>query len=112
MDSLNLKESDARWVATLPDDLVAAWADIFRPSTFSILASCKILALRATNVALSRDLIVFADDEDMTKSAFFHLPSLVEHVVRNPADFHLWEEQRAACKAKFQTGTQQKANAG
>ncbi len=112
MDSLNLKESDARWVATLPDELVAPWADTFRPSTFSILASCKILALRATNVALSRDLIVFADDEDMTKSAFFHLPSLVEHVVRHPEDFHLWEEQRAACEAQLQTVNQQLADRG
>jgi len=112
IDSLNLKESDARWVSSLPDDLVAAWADIFRPSTFSILASCKILALRATNVALSRDLIVFADDEDMTKSAFFHLPSLVEHVVRHPEDFHLWEEQRAACEAQLQTVNQQLADRG
>ena len=79
MDSLNLKESDGRWVASLPDELVAAWADTFRPSRFSILASCKLLALRAANVALSRDLIAFNNDEDITKSAFFHLPSIVEH---------------------------------
>jgi site-specific recombinase len=112
MDSLNLKESDARWVAELPDALVAQWADMFRPSRFSILASCKILALRAANVALSRDLIVFADDEDITKSPFFHLPSLVEHVVRHPEDFHLWEEQRDACEAQLQTVNQQLADRG
>ena len=112
MDSLNLKECDARWVASLPESLVAPWADTFRPSTFSILASCKILALRATNVALSRDLIVFADDEDITKSAFFHLPSVVEHVIRHPEDFHLWEEQRAACEAQLQTVNQSLADRG
>jgi site-specific recombinase len=112
MDSLNLKESDARWVASLRESLVAPWADTFRPSTFSILASCKILALRATNVALSRDLIVFADDEDITKSAFFHLPSVVEHVIRHPEDFHLWEEQRAACEAQLQTVNQSLADRG
>jgi site-specific recombinase len=112
MDSLNLKESDARWVASLPQSLVASWADTFRPSTFSILASCKILALRATNVALSRDLIAFADDEDITKSAFFHLPSVVEHVIRHPEDFHLWEEQRAACEAQLQTVNQSLADRG
>jgi site-specific recombinase len=112
MDSLNLKESDARWVAALPDALVAPWADMFRPSTFSILASCKILALRATNVALSRDLIVFADDEDITKSPFFHLPAVVEHVVRHPEDFHLWEQQRDACEAQMQTVNQQLADRG
>ncbi len=112
MDSLNLKESDARWVATLPPSLVAPWAETFRPSTFSILASCKILALRATNVALSRDLIAFADDEDITKSAFFHLPSLVEHVVQHPEDFHLWEEQKAACEAQLQTVNQLLADRG
>jgi site-specific recombinase len=112
MDSLNLKESDARWVASLPESLVASWAEIFRPSTFSILASCKILALRATNVALSRDLIAFADDENITKSGFFHLPSVVEHVVRHPQDFHLWEEQRAACEAQLQTVNQSLAERG
>ncbi len=112
MDSLNLKECDARWVASLPEALVAPWADTFRPSTFSILASCKILALRATNVALSRDLIAFADDEDITKSAFFHLPTVVEQVIRHPEDFHLWEEQRAACEAQLQTVNQSLADRG
>ena len=112
MDSLNLRESDARWVASLPEPLVTPWADTFRPSTFSILASCKILALRAANVALSRDLIAFADDEDITKSPFFHLPSIVEHVIRNPEDFHLWEEQRTACEAQLQTVNQQLADHG
>jgi site-specific recombinase len=112
IDSLNLKESDARWVASLPESLVAAWADIFRPSTFSILASCKILALRATNVALSRDLIVFAHDEDITKSPFFHLPAVVEHVIRHPEDYTRWEEHRTACDAQLQTVNQQLADRG
>ncbi len=112
LDSLNLKESDARWVASLPDSLVAPWADTFRPSTFSILASCKILALRAANVALSRDLMAFADDEDITKSPFFHLSSIVEHVNRHPEEFHLWEEQRDACEAKMQTVNKQLADRG
>ncbi|HVR24397.1 MAG TPA: hypothetical protein VMU26_13875, partial [Candidatus Polarisedimenticolia bacterium] len=103
MDSLNLRESDARWLGSLPDPLIAQWADIFRPSKSSILASCKILALRATNIALSRDLIEFADDEDITKSSFFSLPAVVENVVRHPEDFHRWEEQRAACETQLQS---------
>ena len=112
MDSLNLKESDARWVASLSQPLIAFWAETFRPSTFSILASCKILALRATNVALSRDLIAFADDEDITKSPFFHLPGIVEHVIRHPEDFHLWEQQRVACEDQLQTVNQSLADRG
>ena len=112
MDSLNLKESDARWVASLSQPLIASWAETFRPSTFSILASCKILALRATNVALSRDLIAFADDEDITKSPFFHLPGIVEHVIRHSEDFHLWEQQRAACEDQLQTVNQSLADRG
>jgi site-specific recombinase len=103
MDSLNLRESDARWLGSLPGPLIAQWADIFRPSKSSILASCKILALRATNIALSRDLIEFADDEDITKSSFFSLPAVVENAVRHPEDFHRWEEQRAACETQLQS---------
>ena len=103
MDSLNLRESDARWLGSLPDPLIAQWADIFRPSKSSILASCKILALRATNIALSRDLIEFADDEDITKSSFFSLPAVVENAVRHPEDFYRWEEQRAACETQLQS---------
>lgn len=112
LDSLNLQESDARWIASLPDSLVASWAETFRPSKFSVLASCKILALRATNVALSRDLIAFADDEDITKSPFFHLPALVEHIIRHSEDFQLWEEQRTACEAQLQTVNQLLADRG
>lgn len=103
MDSLNLKESDARWLGSLPDSLVAAWGDVFRPSKSSILASCKLLALRAANIALSRDLIEFSDDEDITKSAFFDLPSVVENAVRHPETHYRWEEQRAACELQLQT---------
>jgi len=103
MDSLNLKESDARWIGSLPDPLVAEWAGIFRPSRSSVIASCKILALRATNIALSRDLIEFSDDEDITKSSFFDLPSVVEHAARHPGDLEPWEQQRAACELQLQS---------
>jgi site-specific recombinase len=103
MDSLNLKESDARWLGSLPEPLVAAWSDIFRPTQSSVVASCKILALRATNIALSRDLLEFSDDEDITKSSFFDLPSVVEHAARHPEDLQLWEAQRVACETQLQS---------
>ncbi len=103
MDSLGLKEADARWLGTLPEPLVEVWGNIFRPSRSSVLASCKILALRAANIALSRDLIEFSDDEDITKSSFFHLPAIVEEAVLDAAKLPLWEEQRAACEAQLQT---------
>ncbi len=112
IDSLSLNESDARWLASLPEDLTAAWADIFRPSHASILASCKILALRATNVALSRDLINFADDEDITKSSFFNLPAVVEHVIRHPEDFNLWEQKLKECEDQLMKVNQELADRG
>ena len=62
-----------------------------------MLASCKILALRASNIALSRDMVVLASDEDITKSAFFHLPALVESVVLHPEEHEKWERQRDTC---------------
>jgi site-specific recombinase len=101
LDSLDLNESDARWLGTVPDELLAAWADIFRPSQNSILASSKILALRAANIALSRDMIEFSDDEDITRSPFFHLPSIVERAVLEPEGRQTWEAQRIACEAQL-----------
>jgi site-specific recombinase len=106
LDSLNLREEDAQWVASLPDPFVDWWADIFRPSPFSILASCKLLALRATNVALARDFLTVGSDEDVTKSGFFTLPGLVEHVVQNPEDFSQWEARRELCEAQLRETTQ------
>src|SRR5947209_5239492 len=94
LNSLGLRESDAAWLSTLPEDLIAWWCDIFRLSTTSLLASCKILAIRAASVALSRDLLALATDDDITKSSFFHLPSLVESVVLRPEQYPRWERQR------------------
>ena len=100
LDSLDLKESDARWLNSLPDDLVTWWSGIFSLSTSSMLASCKVLALRAANIALSRDMLLLSSDNDITKSAFFHLPGLVESVVLNPEELPQWEMQRDACVAQ------------
>ena len=105
LDSLNLREEDAEWVASLPDSSVDWWADIFRPSPSSILASCKLLALRATNVALSRDFLTLADDEDVTKSSFFDLPTVVEHVVQHPDEFPHWETRRELCETQLREMT-------
>jgi site-specific recombinase len=101
LDSLELRESDAAWLSSLPEEMVQWWSDIFRLSLSSMLASCKILALRAANVALSRDMVILATDEDITKSSFFHLPSLVESVVLHPEEFERWEKQRDACVAQL-----------
>src|SRR5258707_9003459 len=101
LDSLNLREEDAQWVASLPDSFVDRWADIFRPSKTCILASCKLLAMRATNIALARDFLRLGDDEHVTKSSFFDLPSLVERVVKNPDEFPQWEARREQCEAQL-----------
>ena len=60
-----------------------------------------MLALRAANVALSRDMLLLSSDDDITKSAFFHLPALVESVVLNPAELPQWEKQRDECVAQL-----------
>jgi site-specific recombinase len=97
LDSLDLKEEDAKWLASLPSALVDRWSEVFRPSLASILASAKLLALRAASVALSRDVVALASDDDITKSAFFHIPALVEKVARQPEEFSEWEQQFENC---------------
>jgi len=107
LDSLNFREEDAAWLASLPDSFVDWWGDIFRPAPSSILIACKLLAFRATHVALARDFLTLAQDEDVTKSGFFDLPALVEHVARNPEEFAQWEERRELCEAQTLEITQQ-----
>jgi site-specific recombinase len=106
LDSLDLRDEDAQWVASLPDSFVDWWADIFRPYPASILASCKLLALRATDIALARDFVALGSDEDVTKSTFFDLPAVVEHVVRVPADLAQWDERREACETQLRKTTE------
>lgn len=101
LDSLNLCEADAQWVASLPDSVLDWWAEIFRPSPSSILVSCKLLAMRVTSVALSRDFLALVDDEEVAKSRFFTLPPLIEHLVLNSEDYPQWEERREACEARL-----------
>jgi site-specific recombinase len=106
LDSLNLRESDAQWIASLPDSLVTEWAGIFTPSHASVLVSSKLLALRAANIALARDFLALSDDESVAKSSFFNLPALVEHIARNPEDFSQWEARRDACETQLREITQ------
>jgi site-specific recombinase len=105
LDSLNLREADAQWVASLPDSFVNWWADIFRPSAASVLVSSELLALRATNLALARDFLTLADDEHVAESSFFTLPALVEHVGGNPEEFPKWEARREACEGQLREAT-------
>jgi site-specific recombinase len=105
LDSLNLREADAQWLASLPDSMMTWWADIFRPSSSSILVSCNLLAMRITSVALSRDFLTLAADEDVASSVFFTLPPLVEYLVRNPDDFSQWDTRREACEARLREVT-------
>jgi site-specific recombinase len=101
LDSLDLREADAQWVASLPDSLISEWSGIFTPSHASVLVSGKLLALRAANIALARDFLALSDDESVAKSSFFTLPALVEHVARNPDDFPQWETRREACETQL-----------
>ncbi len=98
MDSLALRDQDAQWLASLPDPLISWWGEVFRPSQSSIIAACKILALRTSEVALSRDLVAITNDDDLTRSPFFHLPRVVERTARHPEDFQRWEIVRKACE--------------
>jgi site-specific recombinase len=106
LDSLNLRERDAGWLASLPDAIVEWWADIFRPSASSILIASKLLALRAANVALGRDILRLAEYDDVTEIGFFDLPALVEHVARHPEDFSQWEKRRELCEAQIREVTE------
>jgi site-specific recombinase len=101
MDSLGLKDEDAQWLATMPDTLVQWWGPIFQPPRASVVAACKLLALRTSEVALSRDVQAISNDDDLTRSPFFHLPRVVERAARHPEDSRRWQVVREACEAQL-----------
>ncbi len=57
-------------------------------------------------------MLILASDDDITKSAFFHLPSLVESVVLHPEEFPRWEQQRDACVAQLREFNQRMEKEG
>ncbi len=112
LDSLHLREADARWIGTVPAELVKVWSPVFRPARSSILASCKVLALRAAHIALSRDLLQFAGDEDITRSGFFHLSSIAENAALRPESLGEWDQARASCETQLDAVNRRLAETG
>ncbi len=102
LDRLGLDEADARWMASLPEELRAPWAPLLAPPRESWFHAARLLAHRASAVGLSRDLLALTPEGSDAESPFFEL----DHVVRSlgeapgdPAAWRDWEACLAACRS-------------
>jgi site-specific recombinase len=102
LDRLNLKEADAAWIESLPEDLRAAWGGILTPPQETWVHAACLLSHRAAAVGLSRDLLALSPEGSDADSPFFHLTRAVQEAADRPLDASAraaWEACRTACVA-------------
>jgi len=63
-------------------------------------------AQRPQTIEPTLERLTLADDEDVTKSSFFDLPAMVQHVVQHPEEFSQWEMRRELCETQLREMTQ------
>lgn len=95
-----LTEADADWVASLPDDLLAALAPL-APDRGTLLLAARLLATRASATGLAIDFLDVTGDEQLTESPFIGLPELVrrtEAALRGDGSLPDWAGAIGACR--------------
>jgi site-specific recombinase len=99
LDSLDLSEADARWLAKLPPPLLEYWSGILAPGKVAVAEAAKLLGARAAGVALSRDLVRLCGPIFEIESPFFDLLSTVSAVAAHPdgASRQDWANCRSSC---------------
>jgi site-specific recombinase len=105
IERLDLKEVDADWIETLPEELTAPWGRLLRPRFESIHAAAELVAVRAAAVGLARDILALQPVEAELDSPFFHLPRTVRAVVESAAGgseelaqgYATWQRFRREC---------------
>jgi site-specific recombinase len=98
LESLDLDLEDAEWLCSLSQSTVEYWAKIIAPRPESIEVAVRVLALRAANLALSKDLIALAPALSVSHSPFLHLVASVESAWRGDSEGRaVWANQRLLC---------------
>ena len=98
LESLDLNVQDSEWLCSLPEETIHYWAKIIGPRPVAIEVAVRVLALRAANLALSRDLIALAPAVSVSHSPFLHLVASVESAWRGDTEGHaVWANHRVLC---------------
>lgn len=98
LQSFDLTLEDYDWLCSLPDDVVSYWAKIIAPRPEAIEVAVRVLALRAANLALSKDLITLAPAVSVSHSPFLHLVASVDGAWNgNSEGIGSWANQRLLC---------------
>lgn len=101
LNNVGLSFEDAGWVATLPPPLLEFWGELLRPTTESILNAARLLAIRASAVALAPDMLPLRDSRRQEESPFFRLAPVVEKLMVDPdgpAAQAEWKECFTGCR--------------
>ncbi|HEY3740374.1 MAG TPA: hypothetical protein VGL53_11040 [Bryobacteraceae bacterium] len=99
LDSLDLTEADANWIASLPPDLFDYWSALLAPGRVAVAEAAKLLGARAAGVALSRDLVRLCSPAFEVGSPFFDLLLNVNAVTLDPegTSRQNWANCRSSC---------------
>ncbi len=107
VERLDLRGADADWIASLPSELVEPWGPLLRPSSTAIGAAAELVAVRATAVGLSRDILALQPIDWELDSPFFRLARIVSDCAeaagrRNDSwqdRYGAWQRCREHCHA-------------
>lgn len=99
LDRLELAPSDAAWVAGLPEELIAPWAELFSPVGESKGEAAQLLAFRAAALGLSRGLLRHQPQTRDLDSPFAELPGLVSAFLAGQAPPFRLRELLDRCEA-------------
>lgn len=99
LDSLDLSEADANWIASLPPDLFDYWSALLAPGRVAVTEAAKLLGARAAGVALSRDLVRLCSPAFEIGSPFFDLLPTVTAATSDSEETSRqnWTNCRSSC---------------
>jgi site-specific recombinase len=85
LQTADLTNQDAKWIAGLTEDDEAPWRDLLGGSTSDLPVAIRLLALRAAAIGLSRGVMKVMPHQYETESPFFDLVDAAGRFARFPS---------------------------
>jgi site-specific recombinase len=100
VERLELSGDDAEWFAALSEEDLAPWLSLFAGAREACDEAAFLLAVRASGLGLSRELLRLTPDERDLDSPFAHLPGAIQSLGQAGGAAH-WRTLLGSCRAEL-----------